>query len=77
MQSSSPLVPRVGGLSDSGNIEAKPGGCYFSSFPDLGDCQEPAQEAFAEVRENRELSSGGICSGVIGKTENGLNAGVD
>lgn len=32
MHSSSPLIPRVGGLSERGNIEAEPGDCYFRAF---------------------------------------------
>lgn len=47
-----PFNSQSGWLSDNGNMEAKPGDCYFSSFPDLGDCQELAGEVFTEVRES-------------------------
>lgn len=31
-QSSSLIIPRVGGLSESGNVEAESGDCYFRAF---------------------------------------------
>lgn len=57
-----PFNPQSGWLSDSGNMKAKPGDCYFSSFPDLDDGQEPAGEVFTAVRRAKELSRGSFYS---------------
>lgn len=54
MQSSGPLIPGVDGPSESGSGATEPPAGYSGSFPDLGDCQERAAEAFKEV-EKRSL----------------------